>query len=401
MFVDKALDLNPRLLRAQAAQGLLLSAQMPPDLAGAERVLRGVLDQDPNMSDALLWLANAPKAQGRDEESRSVLERAARIDPFHPSVAANLAGGLVEAGRLDEADSLLERQLEQPKPGPMIYYSLMDLARGRGHLVDFNRIAKREALDLPYSHGHSLIFSYAFLNDYKTADRWLRRFALAAPDDARHKILTVAIPAWRGEFANVGPQMRRLFGEDLMLPDGIPAEIIGGLLARSGEYAAAIRTLEPLVDPSQPEATYEIAASSLYPLHALAWSYQHAGLADKAAVLLEGAARTCERASVRSRNAFDLHRCAETELLRGNKDRAIDGFAQAVAAGWRDYYVRQNDPYWSAVANDPRYRQQVDIVKADIARQRAEVERIDARDDFVAKFQASESAHAARLQRKN
>lgn len=49
-------------------------------------MLRDVLAQDPNMSDALLWLGNSLNAQGRDDDALAVLQRAVRIDPL-PALA--------------------------------------------------------------------------------------------------------------------------------------------------------------------------------------------------------------------------------------------------------------------------------------------------------------------------
>ncbi len=71
---------------------------------------------------------------------------------------------------------------------------------------------------------------------------------------------------------------------------------------------------------------------------------------------------------------------------------ALDWLERAVAAGWRDYYLRQNDPYWASLADDPRFRAQMEIVRKDIERQRAEIARIDAAEDFVAKVDAAMSA---------
>ncbi len=67
----------------------------PRDPAGAERVLREVLDQDPNMSDALNWLQGAVQEQGRDDEARAILERAAVLDPLHPSIVGQPGGSAV------------------------------------------------------------------------------------------------------------------------------------------------------------------------------------------------------------------------------------------------------------------------------------------------------------------
>jgi hypothetical protein len=84
-----------------------------------------------------------------------------------------------------------------------------------------------------------------------------------------------------------------------------------------------------------------------------------------------------------------LHYCAETAQLAGDTEQALYLLQLAIDAGWRDYYVRQNDPYWSALEGDPRYRALMDTVKVDIDRQRSEVERIDASDDFEARLDAA------------
>ena len=50
----------------------LLTMSRPPDPEGAETILRGVLEQVPNMSDALLWLSNAlTGVPGRSRTRRS------------------------------------------------------------------------------------------------------------------------------------------------------------------------------------------------------------------------------------------------------------------------------------------------------------------------------------------
>jgi tetratricopeptide (TPR) repeat protein len=167
------------------------------------------------------------------------------------------------------------------------------------------------------------------------------------------------------------------------------------MLARAGEYQSAIAFLEPLVDPAAPDNTYFSPAPELYGLHALAWAYLHAGADDKAARLLESAARWCDqkRTAGPLRDGLMLHRCAETLLLQGNVDRALAEFDRAVAAGWRDFYVRQKDPYWVMVQDRPAYRALIDKVQADIARQRTEVARVDSGDAFA------ETLTAARAER--
>ena len=397
--VQRALQLKPRLLRARAAEGFLLTNGAPRDPAGAERVLREVLDQDPNMSDALNWLYGALRKQGRDDEARAILERAAVIDPLHPSIAANLAGQLYEAGEVDRAIRLLERQIEQPKRGFMVYRALAGIHQASGRLVEVNALAKREALSLDRGPDVALVLSYALLGDYPSAEAWNTRALRELPDLPGPRILAIGMQTAQGRYENVGRQLRALFGDLRAPPAGVPLGeqvVSGALLARAGEYSAAITFLEPLVDPGSPAGAY---ADEFWfnGLHALAWAYGHAGADDKAARLLESAARLCddERAAGRLRDGLELHKCAETELLRGNTDRALAEFERAVAAGWRDHYHRQNDPYWAAVQDRPAYRLLIEKVKADIDRQRAEVQRIDARENFAAKVDAARAASAS------
>jgi TolB-like protein len=391
--IDRAIELKPRLLRAQAAQGLWLMAQTPSDPIGAERVLREVLAQDPNMSDALNWLTNALAQQGRVDETRPILERAALIDPLHPAIAANLAGQLDEAGEIDRAMRLLERQLEQPKPGFMVYLTLFDIYRARGRLVEVNAMAKREALSDAGRPYVSLGLSYALLGDYASAKEWNTRMLRDFPDLPGLRIIAIALPTHQGRYENVGRQLSELFGNLRAPPAWMPpleVQLTGALLARAGEHDAAIAFLEPLVDPAVPDGTYFTGAPDLYGLHALAWSYLRTSSDQKAARLLNSAARWCddERAAGRLRNGLALHRCAETELLLGNTERALVEFERAVTAGWRELYIRQRDPYWAVVEDRPAYRALIEKVKADVDRQRAEVARIDGREDFAAKLDA-------------
>lgn len=80
------------------------------------------------------------------------------------------------------------------------------------------------------------------------------------------------------------------------------------------------------------------------------------------------------------------------ELLRGNIEPALDGLELAIEAGWRGYYVKERDPYWASGAKDPRYRALMAKVKADVDRQRAEVQRVDPGEAFLAQLDAAIAA---------
>ena len=400
--VDRALQLKPKLVRARAAEGLLLTKARPPDLAGAERVLREVLDQDPNMSDALNWLQSVLHEQGRDDEARAILERAAVIDPLHPAIAANLADRLNEEGETEQALRIYERAMEQPTPSPMIFGAATRFYQSTGRLIELSIAQKRAALRDPTSSSlFFLLLSYGSLGDWPQVEAVNERLMRATPEGPGRSMFRAGIlPSAKGQTDVTVQRLREVLSERGMTLadlDGVERLIAGVDLARGGDYAAAIEALEPVVDVEFPGRSV-IPNSFIHGAHALAFSYMHTGADAKANRLLAAEARECSglRADGRLRDSFDLHRCAQTELLLGNVEQALAGLEKAVEAGWRDYYVHERDPLWASVASDPRYRALMAKVKADVDRQRAEVRRIDASERFIEKLDAAIAAKAPR-----
>jgi len=276
--------------------------------------------------------------------------------------------------------------------------ALRDFYRSRGRLVEMTAVAKDFALHAAPQH-YSLAQSYALLGDLTSADYWIERSLTDYPDWHANPFYRSIVPGWRGD-AELARQRfdQGLEARDIRIGDqSVNIQIwYGGLLARSGHYAAAIEVLEPLADvDATPDSLYLDWGPQLDGWHALAWSYRHGGEEAKAARILSDLQDQCRsRVDDRKYPAHSdlLHYCAETALMASDADQALVLLKRAVDAGWRDYYRRQNDPYWSALEGDPRYRALMDDVKADIARQRAEVERIDATDDFEARLDAALAA---------
>jgi adenylate cyclase len=393
--IVRALELNPGLLRARAAQGLASLAMQPPDYAEAERILREVLEQEPNMSDARLWLVDAIGGQGREDEAFEVLQRAAQLDPLHASIVTSLAQGFIERGEVDRAISLAGRQLEAPKPGFPAFLGLRHFYQYTGRLVDANRIAKSTALRLHGPQYYGLAESYAMLGQWAEVDYWLERSLRDFPTFTGNETFSAMGQYWRGRYDEAVRRFREAADASGFKLSDESSEFslwFGALLARSGDYAAAIDLLEARVPADSPlgfSAPWGIL--NLDALHALAWSYIQTGETDSAAPLLAGTARQCNEFRDTGRLHFSetLHYCAENALLQGDRAQALHLLELAVKAGWRDYYIPEHDPYWAVLEDDARYRELMATVKADVDRQRAEVERIDANEDFVAKLDAS------------
>ena len=162
----------------------------------------------------------------------------------------------------------------------------------------------------------------------------------------------------------------------------------GDTQALSGDFDGAIRTLEPLIGPPESIKVGEFHWSTVDILHSLAWSYQQVGIPDEARALLEEIEEQVEAIKQRGfmHGSNNLFFSARNALLLGNIDLAVSRLEQAIEAGWRDYYIQRPDPRWSALADNPRYQALMAEVKADVDRQRAEVERQDAEEDFPAKL---------------
>lgn len=236
--------------------------------------------------------------------------------------------------------------------------------------------------------------SYGLLGDGRAAQYWLDREIRDFPERSWNPYLSAELPSWQGRHGEALQRFRAALAAnkiDMSGEEGYIQLWYGALLARAGEYAAAIGQLEPLVDQAASQSELD---PQLDPQHALAWSYLRTGATAKATALLSIQWQQCqlEAADAVPRGSAFLHYCAETALLSGDVDEALAWLERAVAAGWRDYYLRQSDPYWAAVEDDPRFRAQMEIVRKDIDRQRAEVQRIDAAEDFVAKVDAAMAA---------
>ena len=402
-LIERALALEPKLLRARAARILWYMASNPPNPVAAEKAAREVLAQDPNMTDALLWLSGALEKQGREDERISLMQRAARLDPMDGRLAGSLAHDMAERGEFDEAIAHLRRGLEQPKPGYYFYLVLRDLLTLTGRLVELNEVAREQALRLHGPHHIGLALSSALLGNWTSAAYWLARTQRDFPGFRYESASGPILFAWQGHFAEAvttfqaGLEAR---GEPLARIDQQLVIFYGTLLARAGEHRRAIEVLGPVVGFEDDRLGLQYAAWQMPQWdgrHALAWSYLRSGTAEKAAPLLAAVARQClEREAIGQLRRSDwLHYCAENALLIGDRAQALARLERAVAAGWRSIYLREHDPYWASLRDDPRYRKLMREVKADVVRQRAEVEALGPEKDFVVELDAAMAARAA------
>ncbi len=388
--IDSALALVPDLPRALAARALFVRSRVPPDHAGAIRLLRRALEGEPNMVDALNWLAGSLDYEGRKAEAFTVLERAWRIDPLHVSIVANLARHYGEQGDFVRQEQLLRNLIAVPNPAPIAFTHLATYYKSRGQLVELNAVAKDRVLRSRRG-SFILAMSYLLLGMNGQADYWMGK----AQEDKEQRPFNSYFPALlarlRGDHALsvdlfAGAMARQ--GQSLEDANRYIRLWWGLLQSLAGDHLGAIEALEPFARVARGMAFGDPVDSDA--IYALVWSLQQAGRPEEAQDILTAIEQAI--AEYESEVEFpDSERVffnALAALLGGDRDLAIARLERAVDIGWSDYYLWRHDPRLALLADEPRFRQVMAAVRAKVDEQRVEVERIDAEDDFRARAEA-------------
>jgi adenylate cyclase len=396
--IDRALSLKPDFARVYVAQGVLLFNRHPPDYPLAEAALRKALTLNPNMVDASNWLAGLLVDRGQEAEALAVMERAARIDPLATPLMSNLAMFYLVRGDPARSEQSIRRVLELPQPSYLSYQQLVNLYFDTGRLVEAHEMAKRLVLSYAQSTEPSmwyplLALSYARLGLWERADYWLTRYERAG----HHEFHVPEVTGFnRPELLRLQgryQEMARALQATLESASGErpargPASGYGILQALAGDYRGAVQTLGPQVDVGEPSLSDVEAVNAR---HALAWAYLNSGATDRAHRILRELERRYREREARGwlHMSVDLALFAQNAVLAGDKELAIERLRQAIEAGWRDYYSVSSDPRWRALSNEPRFKELMANVKADVDAQRAQLQRVEDKDDFVARLDSA------------
>jgi len=402
MAIERALELTPGLPRARAAEGLrMIYIEDFFDPAAAEKILRGVLADDPNMADAINWLSTALFQQQKESDAMDWLERGLRIDPMHPAIAGNLAWEHFERGHLARAEEILLRLSELPEPSVLIFSDIAAYYFLTGRVADSMPYYRRLAMDPVFGtfyqasrYGH-LAFSHAVLNDWEQAEHWLGQGLEYPPGKGNREEwfgwvrLHYRPELWRGRYQKALENYRQVMATEGLPPAEMRYEY-GELLALAGDHAGAQEMLAPLENSAVDRETIGLEHRDEMPgRQTLAWSYIAAGQRDKADKLLRelDVMLTDIDSAGQLHRSDHLHVYALNAALMGKTELALERLRRAVEAGWLEYYVTNGDPRWGSLADNPTYQALMAEVKADVDRQRAEIERMEAEEDFAALFE--------------
>jgi TolB-like protein/Flp pilus assembly protein TadD len=395
--IDMALSLDPNLGQAYAAQGLLMYVRRPGDRAEREAILRRALELDPNQVDALNWLAGAVDSA---DEADEIHRRALRIDPLHAAINVNLARRAASRGDFAAAERQFRRLLEVPRPGETVLDAYLSFHLETGQIGAGLKHGKRRVLQSspPLGYGHPLwrlAQLYAMLGMREQAEHWLARAERERPGDylpALSRPWALSLIGGYVDYAEALAAFRAVLERYGVGVDGLTSNqrsMYITLLALSGEFEEAIQTLSSL--EGRLSTNHEIGAEAL---PSVAWAYLRTGNRDRAMDLIEPGNAGCREAEEARRLhlGYAFYGCALLRLLAGEEQAALDLLERAVQAGWRGYYGMRRDPRWDAVRDEPRFQAIMARVKADLDAQRAEVEAIEADDDFEARLDAAIAA---------
>jgi len=390
--IDTALTLHPGMPRALAARGLLLQQKVPPDYPAAEAVLRQALEQDHNMVDTMNWLSQAVGVQGRESEAMALMYRAYKLDPYHPAIATNVARDELGKGDVDAAEQIMVKLADAPDPPRGIFLGLRDFYRDTGQVVKMNIYERRLAILGKHAY-YGLALSYAMLAMWEQAQYWIDRSVQDHPEHAFNWMYPALVPAWQGRY----PEALQDLVESIASSGVNTNELTwysfgyGWWLAMAGEYQKAVEVLQ---------VEYEDGAGSLdeWGLEArqvLALALIGIGEEKRAQTILQAIEQAAKRlpGGGRDRNPLAYWLALNAALL-GDNDLALERLRKAIDTGWRGYYTESHDPRWLTVADDPRFKSMMAEVKADLDRQRLEVEKLDAEEDLPALVDAARAKRA-------
>ena len=392
--VDRALELQPDLAEAHAAQGLILFASQNPNFAAAEAALRRAIDLDPSLVIAYNWLSTTVSSQGRGEEGRAIQESGLAIDPLNPVLNTNVAARYSARGDFRRAEKLLLRLMDLPEPPTMAYWGLEALYYAYGRLDDALDWTKRlvraygpESRRNPYG---VLAIIYEHLGMSDASDYWFGKMVDDKAGEIQVLLRRAYILKLRGDYEGTKELLEKASenGEinykDLSI---FAAQVVGAVQISVGKFESGIEVLESVIDIEAPiTTTAGGGVDALDFLQLLAYAYRQTGDDVKATRVLEKVQATFDywNESGITQNPKTLEKLALNLAMLGRTQEALEILESAASLGWRNYFFVLNDQRWQPTLQQAEFKSLLSWVKADIDRQRERVEATDAKEDFRA-----------------
>jgi TolB-like protein/Tfp pilus assembly protein PilF len=369
--VDKALELDPELSDAWASSGLIASYREKH--VQAVQMYRRAIELNPNNAMAFKWYANSLSALGHTDEGYHNMERAADLDPLSAIIQQNLAIMLEYQGRFADAESHFLRTIEIDPLLPAAYEGLSGLtAYARNRFADAVPLAQK-ALELdPGDPGPTLTLAdlYLDLGDEQKFVVTMEQAEKRWPEHADVLTWLAFVDLYQGDEHGLMQHAQRSFDEYPRRPVALVLQRDAYL--KHGRYDAALTRYEKAFPEFFAHGAPRIDGSNYQVAVDLALVHQRRGDSDRAAILLDGAARFIRTIPRLGANGYWL---ADVQIhaLRGQKAEALAALREAEQAGWRGWwrYYRDFDPNLASIRNEPEFKAVFADIERDMAQQRA------------------------------
>jgi tetratricopeptide (TPR) repeat protein len=373
---DTALQIDPELPQAWLASAFFFGHR--GDAAAEEARIRKAIELNPNFAPAYERLADTLLEAGRTEEALLAAKKGVALDPLSAGLRQSLGDGFEAMGRLDDAEAQYRQAVDI---NPMSIGSLQALAefeayvRGRFVLaVPLQRKAVQLAPENAYLVG-TLAQLYMDLEDDTRAAELLDEAVNRWPDRTNVNVMAALLARYRGDQLSATRYARKILETSPKHLAGIlhlaDADLARGDVAAAREkfafaYPEFFAPVPPEIDAGNRGLAISVASILLA-----------AGEADRARVLLDRSERSLRDLPRRGVHAYIDD--AEIRALRGDRAGALRALQAAVKAGWRGPFWRAQLLYsrqFIALRSAPEFQVAVAEIRRDLARQRAELERL-------------------------
>jgi len=311
---------------------------------------------------------------------------AAELDPMSPAIQTAVAGTTWDAGRAEEALTLIRRNIERTPELPGNYGAMAEFQTQLGHLGEAQRwiqeARRRDPVD-PYKW-YTECVGFLNLGDVLSAEDCARQLREAHPEKVVSDGMWPLLHTYRGErkaaIATLKPASERVPGYQPWV------RWLADLIAGQGDVKRARRLMvdnfPELIEDGLDLATDDLKAAVFFAaiLHANGETQRR----DVLLLAVEERTATMHRIRGVGYGILDVY----IHAMRGARDRAIAGLHDAIDVGWRAapwdpwenaWWTLRRDWKLANLREDPEFIALLEELEAEIAKQRQWYE--DHKDD--------------------
>ncbi len=396
--IDKALKLDPELADAYFSRAAVAAARS--ELAAEEEDLRKAISLNPSLVRAWLELGVNLIAQHRPAEAHGAYRKAISLDPLNPQAAARMASLTAALGDYDSAVSYPIRLLDGGLRSPLTFEALVDINRAYGRFDERVRWGRELVRVAPTRAGGlaELADAYLELGEFDLAEHWARRVEDISPMQAVK--VRSRLYAARDDVVGIARLAQSALQYDPP-KEGVrltPAQssvqgIVGISYVMNGQYDQAISAFERVRSES-PTLNRRSPELPLFALNWLILSHFRAGNDEAAAELLQTASSMAQHTLNQGYGKYPpfLWELSLMRGLSGRDEEAMQLWQDAVAMGWRHYFLQGRDHYppRQALGDNAAFDEVMRKVQTDLAAMRQTVRNngwAESPDEFFARDQ--------------